>query len=137
MKLFNYPEFTASRQSGLFDRFEAIASQIGAALRLTDKLPINAGQVSGDSTARQTEDVVGEVEKRLSVSLETGTYIADLSFRASSPVMAAQAANEFAEEYIVTEIQNRRSFAEKEAAVLNERLSILGTEVNAARSQGH
>ncbi len=93
---------------------------------LTAGLPVAGPGPSAEPKA------IERVLKRLKVEREGSTYIVDMSFGSTDPDKAARIANAFAEEYSLASLKARVDTATQQSLWLNQRMSELGGEVQAA-----
>jgi len=77
-------------------------------------------------------DILDKIRKRLKVEREGATYVVAINFSSHSPQTAAKAANAFAADYIAESVRTRTSTASGAASQLNQQLTTLGGQVNAA-----
>jgi len=77
-------------------------------------------------------DILDKIHKRLKVEREGSTYVVAINFSSHNPQTAAKAANAFAADYIANSVKTRTSTASGAAAQLNQQLTALGAQVNAA-----
>ena len=78
------------------------------------------------------EATIQNVLKKLDVKRNGETYIINMGFHSKDPAKAARIANAFADEYILASIKQRVQTAQAQSVWLNERLSKLTEEVQAA-----
>jgi exopolysaccharide transport family protein len=80
-------------------------------------------------------DVAGDLLGRLTVGRERTTYVVNVTFRATDSKKSALIANEFANQYIASNLGNLVGTAARRSAWLDQRLATLGAQVRAADAQ--
>lgn len=88
---------------------------------LATVLPGIAGSTANPEV-RKREGVINSFGKKLTVEEETGTQLADISFDAQSPELAAKVANEVASQYLQASLQSRLNITKQAVAWLSGKL---------------
>ena len=90
--------------------------------------------MTDDQRSRLHDAIVDQVLGDLSVRRSGATFVIDIAFTSHDPAKAAQIANEFADKYLLEQLEAKYEATQQATIWLNQRLSELQPQVQAAQA---